>query len=82
MTRFALIKTFRLVRIELLTPPISSLEVHVPSSPVAVFLPLTVSKRILSASKASMNSAPAFAASGSQETTGPCFSAAPQPSVQ
>lgn len=55
MTRFALIMTFRLVLFGPLTPPISSLEVQVPSTPAVILLPLAKSKTIFSASKPSMN---------------------------
>lgn len=82
MTRLAFTMTSRVVWSLPLTPPLVSLERHVPLTPVATFLPLMFSKRTLSAAKPSMKRAPALSASGRKEITGPCFSAAPHPSVQ
>lgn len=64
------------------TPPFLFRDVHLPLTPTAVFLAPTVSNRTFSTLNPSANLAPARCASGSQETTGPCFSAAPHPSVQ
>ncbi len=73
MTFLALTITFRTFRPERgpSTPPFLFLDVQTPSTPTAFFFPLDSSNMTRSTLNPSTNFAPAFAASGSQETTGP-----------
>jgi hypothetical protein len=64
------------------TPPFLFLDVHKPLIPTAVFFPFFSSNNTFATSSPSINWAPALAASGNQQTVGPCFSQLEQPSVQ